>query len=546
MKKTLSLIVSLLLALSLLAPAAPATEEKALEDYEDVLTITGYFMTSPVYGNENLQHEWLKENLKLDIQGAFSTGDSPANKLSLMVASNEMPDVVFADASYRTILQEFVNSGMVAAANDYFDVMPNFLKYRNEDIIDYWSDADDGRLYMLPGFVLPPEYAGELGIGDPTVMGIRQDVLDATGMEMPETIDQFYELLKKSKEVFADKGGVYEGFVPFGMMYAEEFDNTNGMGSNANMLAYSFGLPGGGLVIDEENGYVLDAFMTEPWQEAHRFLAKLFREGLLDPEMITGDTNTLREKGKQGKYGVLFTSISDFGDHIEGAIDRLGIEADYVCMELPHIDGIEKTNWLYKNALGSTIGLVSKDAPDVQRIMKYVDWQNTVNGNMVTWWGGPSEEESWFYFNENGEAVRNGAVFDKILEGEMDTSYISPWTYWIAGLGVTIPSDINASIIASPGVRPFHQASKDIGFKQYYNDPKLDPYLLTPKGEEYDACWTDISAVVNKYRAELIMRTADDEEFDRQLQNMYDELERAGIYRVAAENYELYKQVNNL
>lgn len=536
-KKLVSLLVVFSMALALIP--AMAESDLALEDYTDVMDMTGYFSTGPAFGDENLQHEWIKENLKINIIGSFSTGDSPANKLAQMVASGEMPDVVFVDASYRTIVQEMVDAGMVAAADDYFDVMPNYLKYREGAINDYWANEEDGLHYMLPGFVLPAEYAGELGIGDPMVMGLREDLLEATGMESPQTIDEFYNLLVAAKEAFADKGGIYEGFIPFGMMYFDDIGS-----SNANMLAHSFGLPGGNVVVDEENGQIIEPFMTTYWAESMRFLAKLYREGLFDGDCVTMDYADLLEKGKQGKYGILFTSISAFGDNIEGAIDRLGIEADYVCMELPGINGTEGTNWLYKNALGSSIGLVSAKAEDKERIFKYIDWQNTTIGNMITWWGGPDEEESWFYINEDGEAVRNGAICDAINSGEMSTDFISPWTYWIAGLGVTIPSDINASIIDSPGVRKFHQDSKDIGYKQYYNDPKLDAYFLAPKGETYDACWTDIAAIANEYRANLILRTADDAEFDAVLEEMYAELDAAGIYDVQAENYQIYCDVN--
>jgi len=528
------LIVSVMLGTM---PAFSLTDTK-LEDYPDVMDMTGYFSTSPAFGDDNLQHKWLKENLKINIIGSFQTGDSPANKLAQMLASNEMPDVVFVYAGLRSIVQEMIDAGMVASADEYFDVMPNYLKYREGAINDYWANEADGKHYMLPGFVLPPEYAEELGIGDPTVLGIREDIIEAAG-PIPKTIDEFYNFLKASKEALGEKGGVYEGFIPFGIYSFQNIDS-----GNANLMAYAFGLPGGGVVVDEEKEQIIEAYLTEPWAESMRFMAKLYREGLLDPDIITMTNSELLEKGKQGKYGVLFASISQFGDNIEGAIDRLGITADYITMELPGINGTEGTNWLYKNALGSSIGIVSAKAADKERIFKYVDWQNTPIGNMITWWGGPDKEESWFYINENGEAVRNGVVSDKILNGEMTTDYISPWTYWIAGLGVTIPSDINASIIDSPGVRKFHQDSKDIGFKQYYNDPKLDAYFLATKGEVWQALYTDIAAIVNEYRATLLMRTGDDAEFDKVLQEMYKELEAAGINDVMAENYQLYLDAN--
>ena len=96
-KRFLTALIALSLILSCMS--ALALSDTALEDYPDVMDMTGYFSTGPAFGDENLQHKWLQENLKINIIGSFSTGDSPANKLAQMVASGEMPAQIATPAA---------------------------------------------------------------------------------------------------------------------------------------------------------------------------------------------------------------------------------------------------------------------------------------------------------------------------------------------------------------------------------------------------------------------------------------------------------------
>jgi putative aldouronate transport system substrate-binding protein len=510
-------------------------ESIGLEDYDDVYVITGYFEgNNGAQGNDQMQHEWLLENLKIDIQGSWPSGENVANKLSTMVASEDMPDVIKCGTGYRPILQEFVEAGMVLSFDEYLSIMPDYMGYVNDEILDFWRDKNDGKLYMLPGFTKPKERFTEL-LGDPMVLGIRSDVVESTGRAIPKTMDELYEFLKASKESVGNEGH-YKDFIPFGMMH---FANNNEL-----LFAHGFGLPGGNVLVDDANQMIVEPFMQEAWKEAYKFLARLYREELLDPEIVTGNNETILEKGKQGRYGILFTDISSFGDNIEGAIERLGIPGKYQTMELPKLDGIDKTNWLYYNQLGGSLAIVNKNVKDPERLMKYINWQNTVIGNMITWWGAPHPEESWFYIDENGEPMRNAEFCDALLRGEKNTDKVSPWSYWIAGPGVTTTADINAALKNSPGIRPFHMESKEIGYAQAYNDPRLDRYFLTEKGPIYKQKWTDIDAIVSKYRAELIMRSGSDSAFEENYNKMIAELDRAGIYDVQKENYELFIEVN--
>jgi ABC-type sugar transport system, periplasmic component len=517
-----------------------AEDSMKLEDYKDVYTITGYLpINNGAQGNDQMQHQWLLDNLKLDLQGTFSSGENIQTKLGTMVASNEMPDVIMCSIDFRPIMQQFVDAGMTLAIDEYLPKMPDYMGYVNDDILNYWRNQSDKKLYMLPGFTKPKEKINEL-LGDPMVFGIRSDVIEKAGKPIPKTPDELYEFCKAAKQNVGNEG-VYKDFIPFGMMYFS--GNTSGERMNDNIFAHAFGLPGGNVAIDDANQMIVEPFMQKPWQDAYKFLAKMYREKLVDPELITAKDQDKLEKGKQGKYGILFAGISDFGDNIEGAIKRLGITGTYENMELPKITGLEKTNWLYYNQLGGTIAIVNKNVKDPERLMKYINWQNTKIGNMITWWGAPDKENSWFYL-ENGEPLRNDAFYDALLKGEKNTDKVSPWTYWIAGPGVTATADINVVCKNSPGLRPFHKKAKEIGSAQVYNDVKLDKYLLSDKGPVYKQKWTDIDAVVSKYRAELIMRTKSDADFDAKIAQMQADLKKAGIDDVQKEDYKLYMEVN--
>lgn len=528
MKKVVSLLVVMTLLISVLCVGALA---------EETYTITMYnSLGGPKFGNDQLQHQWLLDNLNLDVQGEWPSGTDPSIRLTAMVASGEMPDVIAVGTSYRQILQEFVDAGMVQPVDSYLEKMPDYLSYVTDTVLDYWRD-DDGSLYMLPGFVIDPNSASyETLLGDPHALGIREDMFELTGVtEVPKTFDEFYEFLKACKEAAAASDDpLYDNFIPFALDW-----------NNFHIWAINFGASSTRWEVDEENELMIPIYLQKGWGDAAVYFAKLYREGLLEPEQLTLDFDDIVEKAKAATYGVFASHITQFNDYIKGALASAGHDFYYKSIQFPRAEADAYTGWYHLNSLGGSIAMFSKDIENMDKVMEYVNWQNSRVGNCITWWGAPDKEDSWFYLTDDGtDLVYNAEFMDAMAAGTKTTDMASPWTYWIAGPGVNDTCQLYTNVIGSPGFDDFFGQMRVNGYKDVHFDPAFDAYNITPKGDVYNSTWTDIVYLAEMYLGDIIMRTETDEQAYELVAEMIEEMEAAGVVELMEECYDLYVTAN--
>jgi putative aldouronate transport system substrate-binding protein len=263
--------------------------------------ITQAYEESPLFAqveeDTNIKIEWK----------AYSSGLD--EKKNLMFASGNLPDAFIAFLS-NTDPYIYGSQGFLQPLEDLKDdYMPNFnaiLSARPN-----YSKAlvqPDGHMYTMPLGI-------EKGFTSTGAMFINKNWLDALGMDIPETTDELYEVLKAFKEkdpngngksdeipyIFKeDKSKSYHGlfdiFGPFG-----EVDT-------ANHIVFK----------DSNVKFTAD---KEDFKEGIQYLHKLASEGLLDPEGFTYDNKVYRAKINQGNVGVFIDwRLQNMG--IDGMLDQ--------------------------------------------------------------------------------------------------------------------------------------------------------------------------------------------------------------------------------
>lgn len=197
-------------------------------------------------------------------------------KVSLAINSNNPPDVIL----YQTVTKGEVASaalnGAIVPISDYADWTPNF----NKTVSDFDLESDvgmlnlmDGKRYFLPAMFDKPFYDGGLII--------RDDLVSKYGMPL-KTYDDLYNILKKMKEenpssypltTLVEPRVLYRMTMPsFGIS----------LGQNAStgtwVLSYDY----------DKQEYFAGA-ISQGFKDYVTYFAKLFKEGLLDPEMINAN-----------------------------------------------------------------------------------------------------------------------------------------------------------------------------------------------------------------------------------------------------------------
>lgn len=195
---------------------------------------------------------------------------------AIMFASGDLPDVLFGSMGF-TDLDILRNLDFFIPLNDLVDnYMPNLLDvFEQEPEMRKVCTALDGNIYSLPKRLLARPMASSQPF-------INQVWLDNLNLEIPDTIEDLYDVLKAFKEQDANGNGDPNDEIPMtgfaGTSYFSEWNMLTLFGARAN---------GDGLAV--RDGVVTFVPTTEEWKEGTKFQNRIFSDGLWDNEYFTQD-----------------------------------------------------------------------------------------------------------------------------------------------------------------------------------------------------------------------------------------------------------------
>ena len=183
---------------------------------------------------------------------------------------------------------------------DYLDLMPNLVQtFEDYPIAKKASIEINGEMYSLPGI----EVSATTASARPYV---RTDVLDAAGLSMPTTVEEFHDALAVLKE----KNGE-ASFIP---------DLSNDESYWGPMLFAAFGPLTNMNFDDDGTGKVIFNRTSEQMKLYLTYMNQLYEEGLIDQEYLTMDGTVRFDRAKSGKVAFIgggegnSLEASDFAD----------------------------------------------------------------------------------------------------------------------------------------------------------------------------------------------------------------------------------------
>ena len=132
--------------------------------------------------------------------------DSVAEKINLMLASGDVPDV-FANGITRAMVLQYIDQDMFMPTEELVDEYVPNLQQIFEDNPEYKAicTSVDGHRY---GFPVIEEMYGL--VNTPSILYIYQPWLDALGLDMPTTLDEFVEVLKAFRDNDPNGNGIQD------------------------------------------------------------------------------------------------------------------------------------------------------------------------------------------------------------------------------------------------------------------------------------------------------------------------------------------------
>ena len=283
MKRVFCSFLCFTFALTMLLGGVPAAaEEKGplwLTDEKAELTI--WYDLDPSYLgnaadlNEMEVYKWLEEQTNVHINWIIPVKGTAAESFHLLFASDKMPDIIRTtdDRQYVDGAEAAVEDGYFLRLNELLEkYAPNYLAYldANEELKKevktdsglmwgmYWFYINDGR----------PANAGP---------SIRKDFLDAVGMDMPVTYDDWHEVLTAFKEQLHIEGPLW----------------INGFASST----YDDWMSGYGVTQSfyQVDGKVKYGPIEDGYGEYIAMMAKWYAEGLIYPDFPLGGADRVAE-----------------------------------------------------------------------------------------------------------------------------------------------------------------------------------------------------------------------------------------------------------
>lgn len=220
--------------------------------------------------NNNEIINYLREKSGFDIHWIILPPDQPWEKVNLMLASGDPPDIIYCPDKNQ--FGNWLHQGALARLDEYLTDTPNLDRLVPEDA---WGAVTwEGGRYAVP---IPQNQriAGTTGIF------VRTDWLDELGIERPETLDEYYDMmvrLKNDRKVIPLTAAAANGLI-------DGFTGAFGIGT-----AYKV-----------KDGKIVCSYIEPEAKEYLAYMNKLYREGLLDMEFPVNKGGNVQEKMVSGQ-----------------------------------------------------------------------------------------------------------------------------------------------------------------------------------------------------------------------------------------------------
>jgi putative aldouronate transport system substrate-binding protein len=339
-------------------------------------------------------------------------------QFNLMVASGDLADMIYWNwTSFPGGPSKAIKDGTIIALNDQFtenapDILATFDKYPQAK-----KDAmlDDGTFYMVP-FIKP-----DRKITSYNGYQVRGDWLETLGMDVPETIDDWYKMLTAMKENDVNKNGDANDEIPF------VSTTNNGTAEGISMFTGSWGLSYDFFVKD---GKIKYGPIEDGFKDYLATMRKWYSESLIDSEVAITDGKQFQAKVTNSIAGSYYGLTSgNMGKFMSTMVPEMP-EFELVAVPYP-IGPAGKSynnNAQAVNAIpGVGIGITTKN----KHIKESIEWANyayTSEGDRLVNFG--IENES--YTMKNGVPTYTDMIF-KNPNGLTPTQAVGMYTLTHSG-----------------------------------------------------------------------------------------------------------------
>ncbi len=492
---TMLIVTSLTACSSSTTPVATNSSESSVSDYaytgegpitdQEGATIS-FLAQNSYYTTVDLKVapivQKVQEEANVTIEWTLVDPTNYSDSVSPMLAAGtDLPDIVLLPDKDENMT--YISAGLFVALDEHFDKMPNFTKWLDENPIMKASlTASDGHIYYVPGTNVTHNY-------QPCLMYNMKWLSDA-GLEVPETLDDFTEVLRYYRDNDMNGDGDSSDEIP--------------MSVRATFLPYMFG-PAFGLDLVSgffvnDAGEVEYAYAdSENYKAYLEFLNGLYTEGLLEVEYTTLTRDQIIERFAQDKTGVTF----DYGWQQSMTYSPQlsyydGTPETGVVAQRP-LSGTHEGFYIARVGLGNIFGVNAK-SDNIDLAVKFLDYSISEENQILYTWG--IEGESY-----------------EVVDGEKQITEKAADNAWLQQLGIN-PAQVypaRQAVDSTNALVADWHAEQDANLVQYMREPWPFIYSTADESNTLSQYMVDVQTYVEEMAVSFVTGTTPLDQFDSYL-----------------------------
>ena len=377
--------------------AADGGETVTIQSEDSQKSVTYWIdpsVNSTAISNFDDTYNWqaIQENLGIDIIWQHPASGQASEQFNLMMTDDELPDIIYYNWSNYPggSADAAIADGKIIALNDYMEYAPDLAEVLDEN--DIWRKSAMTAEGNIVGF---PFIRGDDYLRTTAGLIIRKDWLDDLNLEMPQTPDELYQVLKAFKE----KKGAEVPFTANTVWFVD-------YGIKQGMLTSPFGLAKGDFY--QIDGTVHYGYAEEEYKGVLEYLNKLYEEGLLDPNFQTLDDNAVKANMMNGLAGV---TVGNAGGYLGTMVQTMESDPDFDLAGFGPLvanDGDIPMCTNYEASLPGTFVIITPACQNKEAAVKFLNYGYTEEGNMLFNFG----IEGVSYTIEDGKPVYTDLIMN--------------------------------------------------------------------------------------------------------------------------------------
>ncbi|MCJ7840248.1 extracellular solute-binding protein [Lederbergia sp. NSJ-179] len=328
MKRNLFILLVFMLFVSLTMAACSSNnevnqskqDENNENDLEKVTVFKSHLQKGTIPDSDDPHVQYIAEKTGVEYELMTTPAGSDATEqINYMIASEDLPDIFRPIGG---VEQTLIKQGGALALDE---LLPKYAPHVWEKIPEEAWDvvrtaSDDGKIYYIPKVFLVPERAPL----------IRQDWLDAVGLEMPKTVEDYKDVLIAFRDKDPNGNGDKDELPTSGREYGEWMDHLFAM--------FGVAMWEGSPDWDIYDGKINYAGTSENMRAAIEFIRDLYKEKLLDNETFLNKGEVWTAKINNNLVGSWYHLPANLHDRY--AAMKVGAPDAYVAgMPLPKVEG---------------------------------------------------------------------------------------------------------------------------------------------------------------------------------------------------------------